>query len=723
MTIADTTISGIEDSLKTFTVSALDPDNDPLLFSASNLPAGATLDTSGAKTFTWTPDFDQAGNFAVTFTVDYNRTGVVTKQVSFAISNKNRIPLFDPPISDKTVLEGSLLSFFVKGTDLDIDQITFGILDTLPTGAGYDSIDTKRFSWIPTVFTLKDAKGGFAVDSVSITVQNVNRVPDFSARADTFTVNEGESISFTVAAIDLDGDSVSFEAANLPQGSTFNKFNGLFIWIPNFSQSGTYRVVFNAIDEQGGSSFREIYLVARDVPVPLPGIDFAPTIIDIPDKSINESETVIFQVVATDDGSQDSLKFNVEGALPAGASFDSLGTHIFEWVTTLEDSGTFSIVFSVTDSFPNTSRDTVLITVNNVNRIPQTTLPADTTIMEGTSIVLPLGIIDPDGDAITITYFEVPFGGVINSGGVDTLVWNPTFLQEGVFQLRFTVADNQNGILQHTLQITIENTNRAPSGFSIITPTDGNEIKLADYLIWEQAQDPDIDDTLSYTLEIDDDPGFWSLDIKIDTVNNFFISNPSIADGSDGELKLTLEKSSGTGDAFALKVSDIPGIDSLIDDGEFYWRVLGFDNRGGQTGLTPGSHSFHLNLGNDPPLSPSSGIRPVSDASVTVPLPVFRWDAAIDQDFSDGPSTLKYALELSNNNFQLGFDKRVITEPGVDSILSPTFFEDNEIWYFRLSTIDDEGATSPQTPIMKFFINTIQSAPDPFDLILPQDNF
>ncbi len=243
VTIADTTISGIEDSLITFTVSALDPDNDPLLFSASNLPAGATFDTSGAKTFTWTPDFDQAGNFAVTFTVDDNRTGVVTKQVSFSISNKNRIPLFDPPISDKTVLEGSLLSFFVKGTDLDIDQITFGILDTLPTGAGYDSIDTKRFSWIPTftdsgshraVFTLKDAQGGFAVDSVSITVQNVNRVPDFSAIADTFTVNEGESISFTVAAIDLDGDSVSFEAANLPQGSTFNKFNGLFNMDPEF---------------------------------------------------------------------------------------------------------------------------------------------------------------------------------------------------------------------------------------------------------------------------------------------------------------------------------------------------------------------------------------------------------------------------------------------------------------------------------------------------------
>ncbi len=273
------------------------------------------------------------------------------------------------------------------------------------------------------------------------------------------------------------------------------------------------------------------------------------------------------------------------------------------------------------------------------------------------------------------------------------------------------------------MQITIDNTNRSPAGFNIITPKDGNEVLLTDYLIWEQADDPDIDDTLSYSLELDDDPAFGSIDIQIDTINNFLISQPSIAGGGSSLPQFVLSKGSITGSAFALKVSDIPSITSLIDDAEYYWRVQGFDNRGGQTVSTSGTHSFHLNIANNPPLVPSSGISPVSSVSVIVPQPIFRWDPATDPDFSDPSSSLKYALELSNNNFQLGFDERVITEAGIDTFISPVFFEDNEIWYYRLSTIDDEGTSSPQGSIMQIFINTIQEPPGTFNLVLPQENF
>jgi hypothetical protein len=44
----------------TFTVSATDPDNDSLIYSASNLPPGATFDPQ-TRTFSWTPGYDQAG--------------------------------------------------------------------------------------------------------------------------------------------------------------------------------------------------------------------------------------------------------------------------------------------------------------------------------------------------------------------------------------------------------------------------------------------------------------------------------------------------------------------------------------------------------------------------------------------------------------------------------------------------------------------------------------
>ena len=136
-----------------------------------------------------------------------------------------------------------------------------------------------------------------------------------------------------------------------------------------------------------------------------------------------------------------------------------------------------------------------------------------------------------------------------------------------------------------------------------------------------------------------------------------------------------------------------------------------------------GTHSFYLNITNDPPLAPSNGISPVSSMSVSVPQPVFRWDPATNPDFSDPSSSLKYVLELSNNNFQLGFDERVLTEAGIDTFISPVFFEDNEIWYYRLSTIDDEGTSSLQSSIMQIFINTIQESPCVFNLVLPQENF
>lgn len=56
--IGDKTVS--EGTLLEFTVSASDPDGDPLTYSASNLPSGATFDTN-TRVFSWTPTAGQAG--------------------------------------------------------------------------------------------------------------------------------------------------------------------------------------------------------------------------------------------------------------------------------------------------------------------------------------------------------------------------------------------------------------------------------------------------------------------------------------------------------------------------------------------------------------------------------------------------------------------------------------------------------------------------------------
>ncbi len=56
-----------ENRALTFTVDAADPDGDTLIYSAGDLPSGASFDPATRK-FTWTPSYAQAGEYSVTFT-------------------------------------------------------------------------------------------------------------------------------------------------------------------------------------------------------------------------------------------------------------------------------------------------------------------------------------------------------------------------------------------------------------------------------------------------------------------------------------------------------------------------------------------------------------------------------------------------------------------------------------------------------------------------------
>jgi len=116
-------------------------------------------------------------------------------------------------------------------------------------------------------FSLNDGQGAITVDSIIITVGNVNRNPVISAIADTFFVNEGDSIAITLSAIDPDSDAVYYNVANLPAGAEFDPAAGRFDWVPLFNQSGSYRIVFNAFDNRGGTAYEAVYIIVNQPPV------------------------------------------------------------------------------------------------------------------------------------------------------------------------------------------------------------------------------------------------------------------------------------------------------------------------------------------------------------------------------------------------------------------------------------------------------------------------
>ena len=80
-----------EGQLLSFTISATDSDGDPLTYSASNLPLGATFDPA-TRTFSWTPGYEQAGTYAnVHFEVS---DGKLTDSEDISIRVNNCVDLF-----------------------------------------------------------------------------------------------------------------------------------------------------------------------------------------------------------------------------------------------------------------------------------------------------------------------------------------------------------------------------------------------------------------------------------------------------------------------------------------------------------------------------------------------------------------------------------------------------------------------------------------------------
>jgi hypothetical protein len=54
------------------------------------------------------------------------------------------------------------------------------------------------------------------------------------------TTHEGETLTFAVSATDPDGDDLTYSAANLPSGASFNPTTRTFSWTPTSDQAGAY---------------------------------------------------------------------------------------------------------------------------------------------------------------------------------------------------------------------------------------------------------------------------------------------------------------------------------------------------------------------------------------------------------------------------------------------------------------------------------------------------
>src|SRR5206468_894536 len=142
-----------------------DAENDPVTYSATGLPPGASLDPVSGL-LTWTPTMFQAGQYGniVLGATDGNLSS--TETIAIVVTPVNQPPVLVPvaetinvhvdhvdrppslAVTNHAVVLGQLLDFTLAGTDPDAgDKLSYSA-SNLPTGATLDP-GTGHFSWRP----------------------------------------------------------------------------------------------------------------------------------------------------------------------------------------------------------------------------------------------------------------------------------------------------------------------------------------------------------------------------------------------------------------------------------------------------------------------------------------------------------------------------------------------------------------------------------------------
>jgi PKD repeat protein len=363
-----------------FTISAADPDNDNLYYSATydtpEPPKGASFDAA-TRTFIWTPSYTQAGTYKVMFTVSDGELSD-SETITITVNNVNRPPVLDP-IGNKSTNENQKLEFIVSATDPDNDPLEYSAPD-LPQGASFDE-KTQTFTWTPSydqqgtynvTFTVDDGELSDS-ETIHIKVTNKNRPPKLDKIKDK-TIDEGQKLEFTVSAADPDGDALTYSASGLPQGASFDANTHAFSWISSYDQAGEHKVTFIVSDDQLSDS--------KTINIKVNNINRPPVIKHVADYTVSEGDTLTFNINVSDPDKEDRLTTTLTG-VPDGAGFVN---NVFKWTPDYNQSGVYVLVLVCSDGKANAKQE-FKVTVSDAIKPPVQEEKKDTQLVAGYIIV------------------------------------------------------------------------------------------------------------------------------------------------------------------------------------------------------------------------------------------------------------------------------------------------------------------------------------------------
>jgi phage I-like protein len=470
-------------------ISATDGDVTIPVLTTSLLPLNATFvdNLDGTGTFTFNPDFTQAGSVNVTFyaTDAVTPADVDSEAVTITINEAgNQTPVL-AAIGAQSTTENVLLSFSVSATDADATTPTL-TTSALPSGAVFtdNGNGTGSFSWTPgftqagsypVVFRATDA--GLAVDSesVTITVTDAGNQTPVLAAIGAQSTTENVLLSFSVSATDADATTPTLTTSTLPSGAVFTdngNGTGSFSWTPGFTQAGSYPVVFRATDAGLAVDSESVTITVTDAG------NQTPVLAAIGPRSTTENVLLSFSVSATDaDATTPTL---TTSTLPSGAVFtdNGNGTGSFSWTPGFTQAGSYPVVFRATDAGLAVDSESVTITVTDAgNQTPVLTSIGPRSTTENVLLLFSVSATDADATTPTLTTSALPSGAVFtdNGNGTGSFSWTPGFTQAGSYPVVFRATDASLAVDSESVTITVNEAGANPPVLASIGSRNVNE--------------------------------------------------------------------------------------------------------------------------------------------------------------------------------------------------------------------------------------------------------
>ena len=302
--------------------------------------------------------------------------------------------------------------------------------------------------------TVTDNSGASSKDTIKVTVNPApNRPPLSNAGIDKIITLPTNFLTLKGTGTDADGTISSYAWAKVsgPASGSISSPNSSNTAVTNLVQ-GLYQFQLTVTDNSGATSKDTLKITVNEAPNQFPVSDAnADITITLPVNYLTLKGT------GTDaDGTISSYMWTkVSGPSAGNIVSQNLGTTEINNLVP----GVYEYELTVNDDLGAIGKDTVLVTVNHamaINQIPTADAGADL------NVVLPLNNTiligqgrDTDGTIVAYDWrvLDGPLNFVLSSPEqAETKIEN---LLQGVYQIEFTVSDNDGDVAKDTMQLTV----------------------------------------------------------------------------------------------------------------------------------------------------------------------------------------------------------------------------------------------------------------------------